>query len=385
MHLVGGRAQHRVTELADGTDRHARQSLRPCPAPDQHHLVAVHDLAAVLRSEVAGLAAEQRRHLAGVVGDQPAGDDHAVGPDQLDRVVGEEVAGEPGDAGGQQGGVPLEHRTHRALVEQQPAARAAGVPQPELAGTGPATGRGEERADPLPRQRGGGLGGGRDDDGDAGLRRDQRRLDLGRHAAGADAVALGGAEGDGGEVGRTGDGVDELGGTHARIAVVDAVHVGEQDERVGLGDVRDEGGEAVVVAEPDLLGRHRVVLVDDRQRPEREQPLHRLVGVAVVAAPGQVVGGQQHLADGDAVPGEGVGVGLHQPELPDAGRGLRRRQVTRPAAQPQRGQPGGDRAGGDEHDLAARRRARRRGRRRAPTAGRRPGLRAAWSATTSRP
>ena len=46
--------------------------------PDQHHLVAVHHLAAVLRREVAGLPAEEGRHLAGVVGDQPAGDHGAV-------------------------------------------------------------------------------------------------------------------------------------------------------------------------------------------------------------------------------------------------------------------------------------------------------------------
>ena len=180
-------------------------------------------------------------------------------------------------------------------------------------------------------------------------------------------------------------GVDQPGRPGARVAVVDAVDVGEQDQRVGPGDVRDQRGQPVVVAEPDLLGGDRVVLVHDRQRAERQQPLHGLLGVAVVAAPGQVVGGQQHLADGDLVPGEGVGVGLHQPELADAGGRLGGREVAGPAAQTQRGQPGGDRARGDQHDLAARARARRRGRRRAPTAGRRPGPRAGWSATTSRP
>ena len=91
--------------------------------------------------EVAGLAAEQRRHLAGVVGDQPARDHDAVRPDQLDRVVGEEVAGDAGDAGGQQRGVPLADGADRALVEEQPAARAAGVAQPELAGAGTAARR----------------------------------------------------------------------------------------------------------------------------------------------------------------------------------------------------------------------------------------------------
>ena len=153
-------------------------------------------------------------------------------------------------------------------------------------------------------------------------------------------------------------------GPGARVAVVDAVDVGEQHQRVGAGDVRDQRGEPVVVAEPDLLGGDRVVLVDDRQHAEGQQPLDGLLGVAVVAAAGEVVGGQQHLADGDAVPGERVGVGLHQPQLPDAGRGLRGRQVARPA--------------GRAPAAPARRRSRRRrparppGRRRAPRRGRRP-------------
>ena len=62
-------------------------------------------------------------------------------------------------------------------------------------------------------------------------------------------------------------------GPDAGVAVVDAVDVGQKHQHVGLGDVRDQRGQPVVVAEPDLLGGHGVVLVDDRQRAEREQPL----------------------------------------------------------------------------------------------------------------
>ena len=183
------------------------------------------------------------------------------------------------------------------------------------------------------------------------MRRDECGLDLGGHAARADAVAAGRAERDRREVGLAVDGVDQLGGPGARVAVVHAVDVGQQDQRVGPRDVRDEGREPVVVAEADLLGGDRVVLVDDRQHAERQQPVDRLLGVPVVAAPREVVGGEQHLADGDPVRGEGVGVGLHQPQLPDARRGLRRREVPRALRQLQRGQAGRDRAGGDQHGL----------------------------------
>ena len=149
----------------------------------------------------------------------------------------------------------------------QPAAGVAGVAAARTAGRwagGPVAGNSVPTA--LPGQRGGGLRRRGDDDGDAGVRGDQGRLDLGRHAAGADAVAAGRAERDRAEVGGAVHGVDQPGRSGARVAVVDAVDVGEQDQRVGPGDVRHERGQPVVVAEADLLGGHRVVLVDDRQR-----------------------------------------------------------------------------------------------------------------------
>ena len=85
----------------------------------------------------------------------------------------------------------------------------------------------------------------------------------------------------------------------------------------------------------------------------------RLVGVAVVAAPGHVVGGEQHLAGDDAVAGELLGVAVHQQPLADRGGGLLGRQGARPPGQAERRQPGGDRTGGDQHDLDAARAGRR--------------------------
>ena len=112
-----------------------------------------------------------------------------------------------------------------------------------------------------------------------------------------------------------------------RVAVVEAVHVGEQDQRAGPGDVGDQGGQPVVVAEPDLVGGHRVVLVDDRDDAQLEQPVQGPLGVAVVGPAHQVVGGQQDLAGAEAVPGEGRGVPGDEQALADAGRGLLGGQV----------------------------------------------------------
>src|SRR5690606_25961550 len=200
---------------------------------------------------------DQPGDLLGVEVDEPARDRTARGVPQLDRVPGAEVAVDAGDAGGQQGHAALDDRAHRAVVEGEGALRGGGVLQPQQpVGEAPAGG-GEEGAGVVAGERVGGVDGAGQDDGDARGGGDPGGLDLGDHAAGADARLPGAADLDVGEVlgaahlgypGRAG-----LGG----VAVVDAVHVGEQHQQVGVDQVGDEGGEAVVVAEADLVGGDR--------------------------------------------------------------------------------------------------------------------------------
>ena len=57
----------------------------------------------------------------------------------------------------------------------------------------------------------------------------------------------------------------------------------------------NERGEAVVVAEPDLVVGDGVVLVDDGHGAELEQARERLAGVEVLAAVDEVVRHEQHL------------------------------------------------------------------------------------------
>ena len=81
----------------------------------------------------------------------------------------------------------------------------------------------------------------------------------------------------------------------ARIGGEQAVDVRQQDEQVGADEDRHLRGEEVVVAEGDLVGRRRVVLVDDRDDAPVEQPAQRLARVEVVGARAHVEEGQQHL------------------------------------------------------------------------------------------
>ena len=130
-----------------------------------------------------------------------------------------------------------------------------------------------------------------------------RRRDLGSHAAGAEPAA-GAGHGDDVEVGRRVHVAQQAGAGRRGIAVVQPVDVGEQHQRVRADQVGDQRGEPVVVAEPDLVGGHGVVLVHHRHHAEPEQPLQRALGVAVVRAADHVVGGEQHLPDGLPVAGE---------------------------------------------------------------------------------
>ena len=140
----------------------------------------------------------------------------------------------------------------------------------------------------------------------------------------------------------------------ARVTVVQAVHVGKQDQRPGPGDVRDQGRQPVVVAEPDLVGGHRVVLVDHGTTPSRAAG----PGCAGRCGSGCGASGRRRSAG----PGrcgcravEGHGVARDQQALADAGRRLLGRQVARTPGPAERDEAGGDGPGGDQDGAGCRR------------------------------
>ena len=132
------------------------------------------------------------------------------------------------------------------------------------------------------------------------------------------------------------------------------VDIRQQHKSLGPDQVRDECGEPIVVADPDLVRRHGVVLVDHRQHAEPEQPLQGPLCVAVVRAADHVVCREQHLPDGLAMPAERCTVCLREQQLAHGGGGLLSGEVARPSGQPERREPGGNRSGRHQHDLAAR-------------------------------
>ena len=94
--------------------------------------------------------------------------------------------------------------------------------------------------------------------------------------------------------------VEQLRPRRSRSARVDAVDLGEQHEQPGVRQDGDLRRQRVVVAEGDLVGRRRVVLVHDRHRAEPEQRVEGVADVDVGLPVGDVGGREQDLRRLDA-------------------------------------------------------------------------------------
>jgi kynureninase len=137
----------------------------------------------------------------------------------------------------------------------------------------------------------------------------------------------------------------------ARVGAEEAGLIGQDHQRIGVDQVRDQRAERVVVAELDLVGHDRVVLVDDRHDGQAEQRQQRRARVQVAAAIGQVGVREQHLRSADAMGREAALVRLHESHLADCRCGL---QLVHRGGTPDPAEPldaFGDRAGRDQDDF----------------------------------
>ena len=111
-------------------------------------------------------------------------------------------------------------------------------------------------------------------------------------------------------------------GVAARIGGLEPVDVRQQHHTIRADHLRDTCRKTIVVAIADLRRRNRIVLVDHRDRPERQQCPQRGSGVQVTATPLAVLEREQHLRDRDVVVLEQFLVGMGEPDLPNRGGGL---------------------------------------------------------------
>jgi hypothetical protein len=161
---------------------------------------------------------------------------------------------------------------------------------------------------------------------------DARRLDLGRHAARADARhRLAGHRLDlGRELAHF---RHQRGAGLARRGGIEAVDVGQQHQAVARHHRADAGGQPVVVAIADLARRHRVVLVDHRHRGMAQQREQGGPGVEIAPALLGVGERQQHLSGDQRVAAEALLPGMGERDLAHRGRRLALLQLERPNGQ----------------------------------------------------
>ena len=229
-----------------------------------------------------------------------------------------------------------------------------GVAQPELEG-GLADGvRGEAGAGLLPgpgAAEQAGLEAGADHGRDAGGGGHLGGGDLRAHAARPQRRG-GGADRQRVELGGVAHERDQLGrGIDARIGGQEPRRGGQQQQQRGVDEDRDLGGEEVVVAEGDLVGGGRVVLVDDRDDPPVDELAQRPARVEVVRAGAHVEERQQHLGGLDAALAQVLVVGAVQAALPDGGGGLELLDRARAPLEAEQVDAAGDRARGDDDDV----------------------------------
>ncbi len=93
-------------------------------------------------------------------------------------------------------------------------------------------------------------------------------------------------------------------------------YLGQQHEQPRPDEERHLCGEGVIVAERDLVGRSRVVLVDHRNGAQLEQRLQRVPRVDVRRTIGDVRRSQEHLACSNPLPCERPVPGGLKPCLP---------------------------------------------------------------------
>ena len=132
---------------------------------------------------------------------------------------------------------------------------------------------------------------------------------------------------------------------------IKTIDISEQNESISLNHLRNEGSEAIIVAEAQLSGGHRIILVQNRNDAEAEEARQRGTHVRVVVTAHDVVRGQQHLGGIEVMRLESSGPTRHQEPLPHRRRGLHARQVLRLRREAERIKPGSDRTRRHDDDL----------------------------------
>mmetsp|Transcript_55880 Transcript_55880/g.97943 ORF Transcript_55880/g.97943 Transcript_55880/m.97943 type:complete len:224 (-) Transcript_55880:158-829(-) len=152
--------------------------------------------------------------------------------------------------------------------------------------------------------------------------RTERRADLGTHAAATLCALLASLE-----AGLFGKDVDNLSTILAGRTIVNASHVSEQHQQLGVGLHSHQCRERVVVGEGAaeglvaLVGRHGVIFVEQRHDAQGQQLGDHILNVAATLRRSKVRGSDEDLRYGDVKLAEHGLIQGHQPKLASGSAG----------------------------------------------------------------
>lgn len=138
-----------------------------------------------------------------------------------------------------------------------------------------------------------------------------------------------------------------------RRPFVESLDIRQDHQQIGIDRAHDGRGEVVVVAETNLLGRDRVVFVDDRDDAQTQEFEHRPPRIQEAFAILEARASEQDLSDMQPAFGEASLVEFDQSDLTD---GRRRLLLANGFARMRPSEPtsaDGNRARGHDHDLSA--------------------------------
>ncbi len=136
-----------------------------------------------------------------------------------------------------------------------------------------------------------------------------------------------------------------------RIFVVKPFHIRKQNQKIRIRNARDRRRQRVVVANLQLVGRHRVILIDDRNRARFQKRANHAACVHIAPGIQRIALRQQHLPHMAPVILKRTLVRIHQNALPDRRRRLFLAQKRRPLGESQERKPDPNRAGRHQHHL----------------------------------
>ena len=138
------------------------------------------------------------------------------------------------------------------------------------------------------------------------------------------------------------------------VGNIEAVHIGEQNQPVGLDRGGQQRAQFIVVAESahQFANRNAIIFIHHRNHAELEQLVQRILQIAVADGRSKVVAREQQLGH-NFLPEKKLLVGVHQQALADGGAGLHERHGSRPLAEAEMSHAGGDCSRADNQILVA--------------------------------